>query len=323
MRSVSDQQPSQQPSQQPRTASYITPAPGQQPTYDLFALLRRTGRARSDASLSFPEERTESTSGVELLEDEPAPVQAPPAPVWAFLDGIQNQILLTYRQHRPVVLAFAAAGAAGSSGTLVGLSERIALVCAAAETEWVEKVNTTPPLPLTPVPDGPPPEVSRAVLEQVGHMRAACEVDLRTKLLAEAPLTHLLVLDGSLLGSQPDNRLAAVAKTVRTRYLKDESALWGLRPGWRSPIFKLPASGQTPARYSCYVRLHSAEYGEWSFGLIRIEAFYPEALDGLAARTLTERQSSGSGDPRWDRHLTSVATCERLLRARRPMVFGH
>lgn len=310
---------------------FTTPAPGQTPRYDLMGLLQRTGRASNGGTLQFPEERTDSTTGVELIESEPVKISAAPAKVWAFLDGIQNQVLLTYRNHRPVVLAYAAAGAAGNpsgrtgggGAELVGLSERLALVCAQADLDWLTSVNTvTPPLPISPVPDGTPPEVTRVVLEQVARMRAACEIDLRNRLLAEAPLDHLLVLDGSLLGSETDTRLAAVVKTTATRYLNDESLLYGLPAGWRSPIFKLPTSGGTAERYSAYVRLHSAAAHEWSFGLIRVESFYPEIIDALAARTMIERQGAASGDGRWDRHLVSVATCEKLLRARRPVVFS-
>jgi len=37
---------------------------------------------------------------------------------------------------------------------------------------------------------------------------------------------------------------------------------------------------------------------------------------------MAERQSPRSGDGRWDRHLASVATTEKVLRALRPAVFN-
>ena len=69
------------------------------------------------------------------------------------------------------------------------------------------------------------------------------------------------------------------------------------------------------------MRLHDANSQAWSFGMVRLEAFNPDLLDPLAARALNERQGPHSGDGRYDRHLVSVATCEKLLCARRPMVF--
>ena len=71
-------------------------------------------------------------------------------------------------------------------------------------------------------------------------------------------------------------------------------------------------------RYSCCVRLRDARFHSWTHGLIRPETFDPAQLDALAARALVERQSVHSGDGRWDRHLHSVATTEKVLPLRPP-----
>ena len=114
-----------------------------------------------------------------------------------------------------------------------------------------------------------------------------------------------------------------MVKSTRTKYYKDETVLYGMPQGWRSPMFRIPSGsdGCPVDRYSCYVRLHDARFHAWTHGLIRLKTFDPAQLDALAARALVERQSAQSGDCRWDRHRLSVATTEKVLRSRRPDVF--
>lgn len=289
--------------------------------YDLKAFLRAAG-ARQYGSLSSPEERKDSMSDIEVVDAEPALVTAAPADVYAFVDGIQNQMLVTYRNHRPVVLAYCAAGAAGARSELVAMRETLAIVCADAEVDWVAEVNPPErPIPVFAVPDGTPPDVERSVLERVQMMRSKAEVELTTQLVGETRPDQLIVLDGSLLGRENDPRLVSVVKSARTRYLADETSLYGLKAGWRSPVFKIPSQVGTQPRYSTYFRLHDAGDRAWSFGMVRLEAFTADLLEPLAARAMAERQGPSSGDGRWDRHLVSVATTEKLLRARRPVVF--
>lgn len=290
--------------------------------YDLKSFLQAAGHLGL-GSLSAPEERKDSESLIEVLEDKAARITAPPAPALAFVDGIQNQMLVTYRAHRPVVLAYCAAGGAGAGGQLLAVAEHLAIVCAESDRDWVATVNpTAAPLPVACVPDASPPEVERSVLKRVQLMRSRAEADLTTALLARAGAHDLIVLDGALQGRENDPRLVSVVKSVRTRYLPDERVLYGLPAGWRSPVFKIPEQAGTSPRYSTYVRLHDAGSRAWSFGMVRLEAFDRDALEGLAARALAERQGPNSGDGRWDRHLVSVATCEKLLRARRPVAFS-
>lgn len=300
-------------------ATYVT----ETPMYDVKTFLRSAG-ARSHGPLSSPEERKDSDSGVEVIVENAAQITAAPAPVAAFIDGIQNQMIVTYRGHRPVVLSYCAAGAAGAGAELIDVQENLSIVCSAADGDWVTEVNTGPsPIPVSHVPDGTPPEVERNVMGRVQWMRSEAERELTDRMVtASGRVGDLVVLDGSLLGRTPDPRLVSVVKTSRTKYLADETSLYGLPAGWRSSVFRIDPVGATPARYSTYVRLHTAAEGSWSFGLIRLEAFDADLLEPLAARAFVERQGPSSGDGRWDRHLVSVATCEKLLRARRPAVFG-
>jgi hypothetical protein len=132
------------------------------------------------------------------------------------------------------------------------------------------------------------------------------------------------VVDGSLVARPIRDRVVGVVKTTNRRYLPDESVLWGLPAGWRSPRFKIPEGSQNVGapRYSCYLRLHDASRQAWNFGLIRLETFDLDLLEPLCALALEERQPAGSLDRRYDRHLAGVRAVEDLLRARRPSIFG-
>lgn len=297
------------------------PNPAAAGGYDLKTFLRSAG-SRPRGAFAAPEDRKDSDVAVEVILPGAAQVTAEPAPVFAYIDGVQNQMLVTYRHHRPIVLAYVAAGAAGAGASLLGVRETLAIVCAEADLDWVAEVNPADkPIPVQVVTGATPPEVERSAMGRVQLLRADAEKQLTADLLDHGNRSDLIVVDGSLLGRVADPRLVGVVKTTRTKYLTDETSLYGLPAGWRSAVFRIDAVGQTPPRYSTYVRLHPAVDGSWSFGLIRLESFDPDLLEPMAARAYAERQGPHSGDGRWDRHLVSVATCEKLLRARRPVVF--
>ena len=152
----------------------------------------------------------------------------------------------------------------------------------------------------------------------VDRNRERCEKAVVARLGGGLPL----VLDGDLRSRGSAEGLVSVAKTLRTRYLPDESVLVRLPHRWRSPVFRI-SDGASADRYSCYLRMLDASDQSWSFGLVRLEAFDPELLDPLAALCLSQRQGSRSGDRRFDVHLAPVRACEELLRARRPAAFSH
>jgi hypothetical protein len=129
----------------------------------------------------------------------------------------------------------------------------------------------------------------------------------------------VVVVDGSVMTRARSNRIVGVVKTLRSRYLTDESVVWGLPRGWRSPRFAIGDDDRI--RYSCYVQLVDKHDGAWNLGLIRLEAFDVELLEPLAALCLGEAQTASGGDPRWDRHLGSMRAVEEFLRARRPAAF--
>lgn len=288
--------------------------------HDLREFFRAVGRFRGQRALgAAPEERPTTDVPVELLDDRPAPVRTDPLEVAAFVDGIQASLIVTHRAHRPVYLFYVAAGALGPGARPVGLDERLSIVCAHADRDWVDALGST--IPVVELAAEEPPDIERAAYALLDSTRDGLERQLVSRLLHDDAGT--LVVDGSLIGRPPDRRLVGVVKSTKRQYLADEGVLFGLPEGWRSPRFRIPASGaQNSDRFSCYLRLHDASHDRWNYALIRLEAFDAALLDALAARCLLERQGAGSGDPRWERHLASVHATEEFLRARRPPVFA-
>jgi hypothetical protein len=292
--------------------------------YDLRTFFRAVGNPLFGPGLtSDPVDRVDCAQEVEMLEETAqVRITAPPLDVQAFIDGVQSCLVVTHREHRPVFLTYQAAGAVGAGAVLLDLRERLTLVHSVADSEWVAEVNQAVGIPTSELPDLSPPDVERSAYAQLGDWRERLERSLVEDLVDDG--VGPLVVDGSLLARPFNTQLGGVVKNVvATRYLPDEAILYGLPEGWRSPIFRLPqgTNGSPYDRYSCYVRLHDARYHSWSHGLIRLEAFDPDVLGPLAARAMVERQFARSGDGRWDRHLVSVATAEKVLRARRPKVF--
>lgn len=293
----------------------------QNSTHDLRSFFRAVGNFSGQRALtSSPPERNEPTTPAILLEQDNVEVSAKALPIAAFVDGIQASLCVTYRSHRPVYLNYVAAGAVGSKAKIVGMREKLVVSCSNLDTQWVQSLNQT--LPIEEIEASNPLEVERSALANLGGDRESFEREL-VQDLSNQNLGNLC-LDGSLLGRPHLETLVGVVKSTNKKYLADESMLYRLPKNWRSPIFKIAenTAGVAPDRYSCYLRLFSAENKAWNFGLVRLEAFTPDLLDALASRALSERQNPASGDPRFDRHLTSIRACEEAMRARRPSVFA-
>lgn len=290
--------------------------------YDLRALFQSVGNFSGHRSLTAePVERIPPNNPATLLDASPAEVSAEPIEVGAYLDGIQAALDVSYRGHRPVHLLYVAAGAVNHLYEPVGLREELVLTCSAIDRDWAEGLDGG--VPIEVIEEEVPTELERLSLALLAGKREGLERRLTTE-LAEQGQTPIIV-DGSLAGRPSDVELLGVVKTTRHRYLEDESCLFGLPAGWRSPRFLLPSrDGGESERCSAYVRMVPAANLPWDFGLIRVETFDPDTIDPLAARCLSERQVAASGDQRWDRHLTGVRRTEEFLRARRPWVFrGH
>lgn len=293
---------------------------------DLRTLFHAIGGHTSPqrALTASPAERPEPELPVELLEEKRARVTAKPMQPIGFVDGIQAALTVTWREHRPVYLTFVSAGCVGAGprrqAQLIAVKERLDLVGSHLDAEWLTQLPESAPVVLLDATE--PDQIERAALARLGADRETLERELVTDLVGNG--TGTLVLDGSLAKRPVDARLLGVVKTVRTRWLQDESVLWGMPEGWRSPRFKIPAGthGVEADRYSCYLRLFDAEHRGWDHGLVRLESYDPELLEPLAALAMAERQSKRSRDSRGDRHLASVRACEDVLRARRPVVFG-
>jgi len=291
--------------------------------HDLRQLFRAVGRfSRQQALTSSPPDRQDIDGHVDLLDDECAPVDAAAATVAAWIDGIQASMVITHRAHRPVYLSYMAAGAVDGRREPVTTSDRLEIVCSHLDREWVDSLGST--VPVDEHACEAPPDVERAALDTLGGGRAALEHQVTDRMCERAPAGQLVVVDGAV-GTRSDHaQIAGVVKTHSRRYLPDETVLYGLPTGWRSPRFKVPAgvAGGRTDRYSCYLRLHPADDQAWAYALIRLETHRLDLLEPLAARCLVERQPLGAADARVDRHLAPIRICEDFLRARRPQVYG-
>jgi len=292
--------------------------------YDLRALFRKVGRVPGQGRIELsPADRIDAEVEVEMLEKTPLKLtNVEPLNTAGFVDGVQNRMLLTHINNRPVQLYFVAAAAVNRDNhgrpTVLGLQESLRIACDEDSLNWVSDLESE--IPVDTVEIGTPPQVEAAVFKLIGDKRDKAEREV-VKNLLETDVGNL-VLDGTLIGRPQDSRLFGVVKTVNRRWMPDESILWSLPENWRSPRFRIPASSSGPERYSCYVRLRSNENAAWSYGLLRLEAFDKEQLNNLAALCVSEKQPSRSGDPRGDRHLEIIRLAEEVLRSRRPAVFN-
>lgn len=288
--------------------------------HDLRQLFKAVGTVGSTSGGLGALERTDATEHVEVLDEPVLKIDCDPLDVLGFTDGIQNAIHLMHRDARPVVLYYVAAGcisaANGSKITPVALRERLRILAAEPDHEWIDTLGTT--IPIETLTGDTPPDMELEVTKVISDNRARLETQLLDELLAgDDP--RPVVVDGSLLAKRNDDRLVAVTKSARTRYLPDERLLFTLRAGWRSPRFTVSRGGAK--RWSCYLQLADKHNGPWNLGLVRLEAFDRDLLEPLASLCLTERQGPRSGDARWDRHLASVRAVEDFLRAKRPVAF--
>lgn len=296
--------------------------PSVESPHDLRDFFRAVGSFHGDrALLTNPENRPDAEIAVELLDEPtPVPLEGPALVPAGFVDGIQAALQIAFHAHRPVYLNYVAAGALAPDGTIVRVKEAMFASGSFVDKDWFDGLGTR--IPWRTVPAHRPDEIPADALEVLSTTRDEAERLLVEQLSAQGRVP--LVVDGSLATRPPAPGLVGIVKTNRRRYLPDESLLWGMPEGYRSPRFKLPAGSQAchVDRYSCYVRLHDASRRNWDFGLIRLEAFDPELLEPLGVMALSERQSSRSRDARFDRHIAGVRAVEDVLRAHRPAVFS-
>ena len=149
-----------------------------------------------------------------------------------------------------------------------------------------------------------------------GEMRRA-----EGKLIAQLSDEGLFVVgDGPVNDTRPRDVVGFI-KTHRVSYLEgDESELIGrLRPGFRTPLFVIGATGNF-ARYTWYQRLADSEFGHDWYGVVRCEV---SASLGLAdAQRLADRTAAllpGLAaephiDPRAPQNLVPIGALEKYLR---------
>lgn len=290
------------------------------PQIELRPFLQALGGPLGRAPLDV-QERLEPEDPATLLEDDIVEVTAAPPPPAStvFLDGIQSATTLTYRNHRPLTLAMAGAGAVTGRLEPVMVEETLDLLAARADIAWAEEQGCPTAIRCISESDAPT-DVEREVGNCLGQERDALEV-LLTQRLALDDQWDLICVDGGLAGRPGDHRIVGIVKTTNTRLLNDESVLWRLPEGYRSPAFQLPphyGGSDAAPRMSAYVRMRDASDAAWQTGLVRVEAYSKEALDLAAATALAYRQPTATTDPRGDRHISPIAHVETWMRSRRP-----
>ncbi|MBF9128341.1 hypothetical protein I0C86_04945 [Plantactinospora sp. S1510] len=130
----------------------------------------------------------------------------------------------------------------------------------------------------------------------------------------------LLVVDGPLRNRRQLPRTLGYIKTQHSQYLdaRHTALVTGLRPGERSPVFRL---GTAWGGYSWYLRLPGGGRGPWA-GIVRVECSVELAeqqaiaLAHLSLVTLPRFASTPYKDPRAPQNLIPIAGLERRLRAR-------
>lgn len=284
--------------------------------YDLRSFFAALGGVSSRKVGLSDDERKDTTATVELLDDQRTNIKASPLEVQGYVDGVQASSCIAYYEHRPVHLVYVGAACVSPQLQPVTVTERLEVVCSHVDAGALEKVSGG--IPVVALAEDDPMALERLVRAHVDLARERCEASVVDDLSGTLPV----VVDGDLRARGGKANLVGVAKTLRTRYLPDESVLLGLPKGWRSPRFSIN-DGQGVLRYSCYVRLTDHSDQAWSHGLVRLESYDADVLEPLAALCLTQTQGHRSGDRRFDVHLAPVRACEDMLRARRPAAFMH
>lgn len=261
------------------------------------------------------DERPEPENPAELIDTHPLDITGVEAePFSVYVDGIQHALCATRVEGRPIHLLYAAAGGAVPSlGEMIGRRESLTISCAEPEAPMFDDLG----IPMVVHTEDNPPWLERRAGDLLAGLRETAEREATEEVLAYDP-TRLVAVDGTLVGRTDNPRLVGVVKTTRRRYLADESVIYRLPEGWRSPRFILDSDGAD--RFSCYLRLFNPGRRRWDFGLIRIETRDPDLLDEACAAAWGGRSVPGS-DPRWDRHLAGMVLCEQMLKASRPIVF--
>ncbi len=144
------------------------------------------------------------------------------------------------------------------------------------------------------------------------------EVSARVR-SATAEDDDLLVVDGPLRKRRGLARTIGYIKTQRGNYLSaaHTAVVTGLRPGQRSPVFRV---GTAWGGYSWYLRLPGPPGAPWA-GMVRAECSTDltkqEAihLADLSTVTLPRFASTAYKDPRAPQNLIPIAGLERRLRA--------
>jgi hypothetical protein len=297
-----------------------------------WSLRLRTWAPEYDGAQAGPGERSPTVVvGEERSPARWAPLDpvGPPAPVCAFVDGVQRDDAWADLdgpggERAEALFASCAAGAVvvrgnppGPIGTALTAGDVHRVVCAPASTaDGFAAALVGLDYRWAVAGDGP---ASHA--DALGHVRDAAERAAAGEAMRGLDEDGLLVLDGTL---QHRNELVGAVgfvKSHRQAYLlgdAERATLAALAPGQRTPLFHIDTGW---SRWSWYLRLPGGAPGGWA-GLVRVEASASlEVGDAVrladhATASLPRFASSPVKDARAPQNLVPVGGLERWLRHR-------
>jgi hypothetical protein len=263
--------------------------------------------------------------GPSLTARSVGPARPWPGPL-AYIDGIQQSIVVGYAGAAPIMVAeIAAAVRERQHRTLHTVLEerhRLALGRAAALNAAGEALHGLEPVVL------PDDEPAHPIRDQVNAARAldqsrgALEIALGDRYRSRSD--SWIVVDGSLSDSPrwaADARMVGISKSHSVLPFGGEDLERYLRlpAGHRSSIYAPETRSLAPVR-AWGLRLWPWEGKDLLYGLVRVEVAptneSPATADAISCWVLAERAPVSAPDRRWDRLLYGIYSVEQYLRSR-------
>jgi hypothetical protein len=285
---------------------------------DLLKSIRYNSKSLNISLNSQP--RTYSSFDVKIITPNKKRIKPIEQKNTLFFDGIQKYLILEFIESRPIALQYTSSAGVTRLGEPLIFLENLEIVASKLDSNLVNSYPTN--IKKVYIDNSSALDLDDSFTLNLQNNRYNLET-LLIKQTAESQKynDYLLISDGFLPDVTTPTKLAAVSKTINTKYLEDESILLDLLPGEISPVFSIERN-QTGSIYSCYLKLVGDGKYPWNFGLVRLEAFTNDSLELVAGVVLANSQKINHTDLRWDRQIRPIFLCEQFLKARAPKIFN-